>query len=168
MQIKRNEIPLGWSIEGADFVNRLIQRKPQNRLGLNGPIEVKNHPWLKNYPWDDLKAGVVKAPFIPSVSTLSLTILLTTAIEQGQFRCPEFEFRVEGPRRRGHAEVPRPAAARLRLGALPRVLLRRRARRGDAAEPAVLQRGHLLQQEHHALIAVEKQHEYSYYRGRCK
>jgi hypothetical protein len=24
VQIKRNEIPTGWSIEGADFVNRLI------------------------------------------------------------------------------------------------------------------------------------------------
>jgi len=54
VQIKRHEIPQGWSIEGADFVNRMIQRKPNNRLGLNGPNEVKNHPWLKNFPWDEL------------------------------------------------------------------------------------------------------------------
>lgn len=61
------EIPQGWSIEGADFINKMIQRKPQNRLGLNGPSEVKNHPWIKNYPWEDLKSMKVKAPFIPAV-----------------------------------------------------------------------------------------------------
>ena len=36
-QIKKNEIPFGWSHEAVDFVNSLIQRKPQNRLGSNGP-----------------------------------------------------------------------------------------------------------------------------------
>ncbi|MCQ2821624.1 MAG: protein kinase, partial [archaeon] len=35
-QIKMNEIPEGWSIESADFVNKLLQRKPANRLGLRG------------------------------------------------------------------------------------------------------------------------------------
>jgi len=28
VQIKRHEIPPGWSIEGADLINKLIQRKP--------------------------------------------------------------------------------------------------------------------------------------------
>lgn len=36
-----------------------------NRLGLNGPLEVKNHPWLRDFPWDDLYKGALKAPFIP-------------------------------------------------------------------------------------------------------
>ena len=54
IQIKRAEIPPGWSVEAADFINRLIQRKPLNRLGLNGPEDVKNHPWLRDFPWDDL------------------------------------------------------------------------------------------------------------------
>jgi len=44
VQIKRNEIPEDWSVESADFINKLIQRKPTNRLGLNGPTEVKEHP----------------------------------------------------------------------------------------------------------------------------
>lgn len=35
--IKKNEIPEGWSLEGADFINRLIERKPASRLGFNGP-----------------------------------------------------------------------------------------------------------------------------------
>lgn len=43
----------------------MIQRKPMNRLGLNGPAEVKNHPWLKDFPWQDLWDRKIKAPFIP-------------------------------------------------------------------------------------------------------
>jgi Protein kinase domain len=52
VQIRRNEVPPGWSLEAADFINKLIQRKPINRLGLNGPEEVKNHVWFKDYRWD--------------------------------------------------------------------------------------------------------------------
>ena len=43
----------------------MIQRKPINRLGVNGFEEVKNHPWLVNFPWDDLEAKRLLAPFIP-------------------------------------------------------------------------------------------------------
>lgn len=38
VQIKKDEIPEGWSLESADFINRLIQRKPNNRLGKNGAL----------------------------------------------------------------------------------------------------------------------------------
>mmetsp|Transcript_11153 Transcript_11153/g.9529 ORF Transcript_11153/g.9529 Transcript_11153/m.9529 type:complete len:355 (+) Transcript_11153:57-1121(+) len=67
VQIKRNEIPEGWSLEAADFINKLIQRKPVYRLGLDGPTEVKNHPWLKNYPWDKLNKKEIEPPFMPSM-----------------------------------------------------------------------------------------------------
>lgn len=36
-QIKKKDKPSDWSIEAMDFVNQLIQRKPSNRLGNNGP-----------------------------------------------------------------------------------------------------------------------------------
>mmetsp|Transcript_21100 Transcript_21100/g.15439 ORF Transcript_21100/g.15439 Transcript_21100/m.15439 type:complete len:317 (+) Transcript_21100:166-1116(+) len=65
VQVRRQEIPPDWSIEGADFINRLIQRKPTSRLGLNGPKEVKAHPWLKDFPWADLERGDLKSPFVP-------------------------------------------------------------------------------------------------------
>ena len=55
MQIRRNEVPKDWSLEAADFFNKLIQRKPINRLGLNGPAEVKEHPWFKNFDWKSLE-----------------------------------------------------------------------------------------------------------------
>lgn len=66
VQIKIDDIPKGWSIEAADFVNRQIQRKPAKRLGTNGPSEVKNHPWLKNYPWDKQSRKDIEPPFKPN------------------------------------------------------------------------------------------------------
>ncbi|CAD8131941.1 unnamed protein product [Paramecium octaurelia] len=65
VQIKRSEIPDNWSLESADFINRLIQRKPANRLGFNGPQELRQHSWFKNFPWQKLYNKELKAPFIP-------------------------------------------------------------------------------------------------------
>lgn len=65
VQIRKNEVPTNWSIAAADFINKLIQRKPANRLGLNGPQDLKDHLWFKNYPWDDLYNKKIKSPFIP-------------------------------------------------------------------------------------------------------
>ena len=64
-QVKKNMVPQGWSVESADFINRLLQRKPVNRLGLRGPTEVKEHLWFKGYDWKNLYLGKLKAPFIP-------------------------------------------------------------------------------------------------------
>lgn len=66
VQVKKQEIPEDWSVEAADFVNRLLQRKPINRLGLNGPQEVKSHPWFKNFPWSKLHNKELIPPFAPS------------------------------------------------------------------------------------------------------
>ena len=42
VQIKKYDIPNGWTIEAADFINRCLQRKPQNRIGHNkGTSELK-------------------------------------------------------------------------------------------------------------------------------
>ncbi|CAD8084293.1 unnamed protein product [Paramecium sonneborni] len=65
VQIKKSEVPNDWSIEGADFINKLIQRKPINRLGFKGPDEVKNHPWLRNFPWTKLLNKEIQSPYIP-------------------------------------------------------------------------------------------------------
>jgi len=43
----------------------MIQRKPNKRLGSNGPGEVKNHPWLRHYPWEDLHHKRLRSPFVP-------------------------------------------------------------------------------------------------------
>jgi len=64
VQLKKADIPEGWSLEAADFINRLIQRKPMNRLGLNGPQEVKGHPWFKGFPWEKLQNKEMRSPFL--------------------------------------------------------------------------------------------------------
>ncbi|OMJ66235.1 hypothetical protein SteCoe_36995 [Stentor coeruleus] len=66
VQIKKEEIPSGWSNEAADFVNHLLQRKPVSRLGLNGPEEIKQHPWLQDIDWKALYKKSQPAPFIPN------------------------------------------------------------------------------------------------------
>ena len=43
----------------------MLQRKPVNRLGYNGITEIKDHPWLKYYPWRDLYEKNLEAPFVP-------------------------------------------------------------------------------------------------------
>ena len=43
----------------------MLQRKPVNRLGYNGINEIKDHPWLKYYPWRDLYEKNLEAPFSP-------------------------------------------------------------------------------------------------------
>jgi hypothetical protein len=61
--IRKNEIPEGWSIEAADFINKLIQRKPMMRLGWGGPNELRMHSWLRDFPWELLNNFVAESPF---------------------------------------------------------------------------------------------------------
>ena len=65
-KIKRNEIVKGWSKESRDFINQLIKRKPELRLGSKEGIkELKEHFWLRYYPWKELENKILPAPFIP-------------------------------------------------------------------------------------------------------
>ncbi len=65
VQIKNNEIPKGWSAEIVDFVNKLLIKNPDNRLGSKGFSELKFHPWLRFYDWKSTYLKKEKAPFIP-------------------------------------------------------------------------------------------------------
>ena len=62
---KKNLNKKKWSHDSGDFINKLIQRKPNERLGFNGIKEIKNHPWLKYFNWKDLYLFKLKAPYIP-------------------------------------------------------------------------------------------------------
>ncbi|CAG9314032.1 unnamed protein product [Blepharisma stoltei] len=65
VQLKKSDVPPGWSMEAADFINKLLQRKAQNRLGNKGPSEVKNHAWLRDFQWKKLLEKSLDAPFLP-------------------------------------------------------------------------------------------------------
>ena len=75
MSLKKDDVPSGWSLEAADFINKviiviltkLIQRKVTNRLGLTGIKELKTHVWFQNYPWKDLYNKKIESPFSPKV-----------------------------------------------------------------------------------------------------
>ena len=65
-KIKRNEIPEGWSSDSRDFINKLIKKKPELRLGSKDGIqELKEHYWLRYYPWKELENKTLPGPFIP-------------------------------------------------------------------------------------------------------
>jgi serum/glucocorticoid-regulated kinase 2 len=51
-QVQLDEIPpYGWSRESVEFINKLIQRRPEERLGYKGIEEVKYHPFFKKMDW---------------------------------------------------------------------------------------------------------------------
>ena len=67
IKIDKNNIKEGWSMEAADFINQLLHRQPEKRLGYIGGIsQVKKHKWLKDINWKDLYNGLVTSPFIPT------------------------------------------------------------------------------------------------------
>jgi serine/threonine protein kinase len=66
VEINQRNIPKGWSLESADFINKLLERKEAKRLGFKeGAKELMKHHWLKYYPWEELKSKTLLAPFIP-------------------------------------------------------------------------------------------------------
>jgi serine/threonine protein kinase len=66
IKIKEPDLPVGWSTDVIDFINKLLQRKPENRLGNNGIHEIKGHSWLKDVKWNQILSKEVISPFIPT------------------------------------------------------------------------------------------------------
>ena len=64
-KIKKEELPKGWGILAAEFINALLQRKPNKRLGYKNIEEIKQHPWMKDLNWELLAKKELKAPFLP-------------------------------------------------------------------------------------------------------
>lgn len=46
--VKLDELPNRWSLDAVHFINQLLQRNPNSRLGANGIDELKKHDWMKN------------------------------------------------------------------------------------------------------------------------
>ena len=65
VEITLSDIPNGWSEDAADFFNKLLQRKPELRLGYKGIWELKQHRWMKYFPWNELINKEMESPFIP-------------------------------------------------------------------------------------------------------
>jgi serine/threonine protein kinase len=63
VEIRKSQIQKNWSVESADFINRLLKRKPIHRLGLRGTKEVKEHAWFRYFNWKDLYLHKIDSPF---------------------------------------------------------------------------------------------------------
>ena len=47
----------------CDFVNKLLNRKKELRLGSKGINEIIEHPWLQEFDWGKLLSGEMGSPF---------------------------------------------------------------------------------------------------------
>jgi serum/glucocorticoid-regulated kinase 2 len=57
------------SDECKDFISKLLEKDPNNRLGTKGGIaEVLAHPWLKSIDTNKLLAGQLDSPYKPKLS----------------------------------------------------------------------------------------------------
>ena len=61
------EVPeeINLSKEALDFMKRMMS-DPNERLGKNGPEEIKSHPFFKGVDWDNIRNNM-KPPFIPDI-----------------------------------------------------------------------------------------------------
>ena len=49
-----------------DLLEKLLEKNPSQRIGYsNGAVEIKEHPWFKNFPWEKLIKRELEAPFVP-------------------------------------------------------------------------------------------------------
>lgn len=69
VQVKRFEVPEGWSPESADFINKCLIRNPAHRIGAQkGTDELKQHPWFEDFDWANLSQKKLESPFIPDIA----------------------------------------------------------------------------------------------------
>jgi serine/threonine protein kinase len=64
-EIEYEDLPEGFSNETADFINKLIQRKPKNRLGKDSINEVIGHPWFNGFDWDNANKKKIESSLSP-------------------------------------------------------------------------------------------------------
>ena len=72
-KIKEDNIPDGFIksntfYDCVNFINGLLERRKEKRLGYKGYEEIKNHPWLSDFNWDDLFNKIIQPTFIPPLS----------------------------------------------------------------------------------------------------
>jgi len=65
IKLDKEDLPEDWKDENViDFINKLLERKKKNRLGYNTDTEVKEHPWFKDIPWEQIENMTYDSPFV--------------------------------------------------------------------------------------------------------
>lgn len=58
---------LRMSEAGISFINKCLERKASLRLGFDrGTQSLKEHPWFKDFPWEELQQRTVQSPYRPA------------------------------------------------------------------------------------------------------
>ena len=66
-RLKEDDINImGWSKLCLEFINGLLQRKKESRLGKGGIKELMEHPWFFNFEWDELLKQKMEASWKPN------------------------------------------------------------------------------------------------------
>ena len=55
INLNENNMKEKFSIDAADFVNRLLRKKNKQRLGSRGIEEIKNHKWFEDVDWNSIE-----------------------------------------------------------------------------------------------------------------
>ena len=65
IKVKKNDLNnnLFFDFSICNFVNLLLKRKPNLRLGYNGIYEIKEHDFLKDVNWKKIEKKEIKSPF---------------------------------------------------------------------------------------------------------
>ena len=65
IDLRKYNLPEGYTQSLADFITRLLKRNKTERLGNNGINEIKNHSWLKDVDWDTMENKLIDVQNLP-------------------------------------------------------------------------------------------------------
>jgi len=68
IKFEQPRFPSSFSPSVKDLLNRLFEKDPTKRLGVNGAKDVKSHPWFTGLKWEALLKKEIRPPFIPKLS----------------------------------------------------------------------------------------------------
>uniref|UniRef100_A0A0N5AVM8 Ribosomal protein S6 kinase n=1 Tax=Syphacia muris TaxID=451379 RepID=A0A0N5AVM8_9BILA len=66
---KKVPFPKNFDPVALDFINRLLQKSPKDRLGNKGVEEIKNHPFFFGINWEKCEKRMLEPPFKPKISS---------------------------------------------------------------------------------------------------
>jgi len=64
-----------FSPRSKDFLQQLLVKDPEKRLGRNGIQEIKNHPWFEEIDFGLLEAKYLDPPFVPDLDLVNADCL---------------------------------------------------------------------------------------------
>ncbi|KAI9200017.1 hypothetical protein LWI28_001562 [Acer negundo] len=80
-------VPNDMSFETQDLINRFLIHDPNQRIGANGAVEVKTHPFFKGVNWDSLAQQ--KAAFVPQPESIDDTSYFLSRFSQFSSGLPD-------------------------------------------------------------------------------